>query len=118
MLKLRTKTAFLVPKGRLQISTIVRLIVDSLTFDLNNCIVKGYYYYIDENDNVVKLDDFTTVISWTIINQTEVYILQPITSPNLYDIIIQRLREFTFLQLEQENGKNYGTQSTDWEDDI
>lgn len=118
MLKLKTKTAFNVPKDRVFIPVIVHLIVDSITFDINNATVKGYYYYIDTNGNVVKLDDFNMAISWTIITQTEVYILQAITSPNLFDIVKQRLKEFTFLQLQQENGKNYGTISTDWEEEI
>ncbi len=120
MLKLRTKTPFSVPYKRTTKPVIIRLIVDDIKFDVNNAVVNGYYYYLDEDDNnnVVKLDTFTTTISWTVINQTEIYVLQPITTPNLSDVITQRLREFTFLQLEIENGKNYGTNSTDWELDI
>lgn len=118
MLKLRTKTAFNVPKDRGFIPVIVHLIVDSIMFDVNNATVKGYYYYIDTSGNVVMLDDFNKVISWSIITQTEIYVLQSITSPNLFDIVKQRLKDFTMLQLEQENGKNYGTVSTDWEEDI
>jgi len=118
MLKLKTKTVFSVPKDRGFVSVTINLIVDSITFDINNATVKGYYYYIDNNNNVVQLDTFDKKISWTIISQTEIYILQPIKTPNLFDVITQRLKEFTFLQLEIENGKNYGTISTDWEEDI
>jgi len=117
MLKLRTKTSFNVPFERTTTSAIVRMIVESITFDVNNSTVIGYYYYYNENDNVVKLDDFKFITSWTIINAIENNILEPITYPNIKDIVLLRLQEFTMLQLQVENGKNYGTNDTDWEID-
>lgn len=115
MLRLRTKTQFFLQKDRLLTNATVRLIVDSLFFDINNCVVIGYYYYFDEENNVVKLDDFRFTNTWNIISQVENNILQPVTSQNIKDIILQRLFEFTMLQLQVEANQNYNTIDTDWE---
>lgn len=118
MLKLRTKTEFYVPYLREQISVIVRMIITDIQFDINNSIVSGYYYYYNIDNTAVKLDDFRFLVPWAQINLIENNMLSPITSPNLFDIVMQRLTEFTFIQLQAENGKNYGTNSADWEVDL
>ena len=57
MLKLRTKTNFPIPTKRGVIQGIVRLIIERLEIDINNIVAIGYYYFLDENNAVVKLDD-------------------------------------------------------------
>jgi hypothetical protein len=57
MLKLKTKTEFSIPTKRGIITGVVRFIIERLEIDINNIRAIGYYYYIDENNLVVKLDD-------------------------------------------------------------
>lgn len=124
MLKLRTKTAFNVPDGRGVKSVIVRMITSHFSMlDINNVKVEGYYYYLDENQNVVKLSDFgqNSMKLWDDITALENMEGSPLadfaSARNLKSVIIQRLTELTFLQLMQEETANYGTVVSDWEVD-
>lgn len=118
MIKLKTKTEFQIPTKRGVIQGIVRLIIDKLEIDTNNIIAKGYYYFIDENGQIVQLDMINTMQQWENIEYAEHNALGSLqSSENLKDNILQRLNEFTFYQLQLENGENYGTYVNDWEID-
>lgn len=118
MLKLKTKTEFEVPVKRGVVTAIVRLIIDGLFIDKNNVTAKGYYYYIDENNQVIQLPDgqVNKLMLISDIRQLEPS-LPAITSSFFDEITIQRLKEFVFLDLQSANGSNYGALSTDWEID-
>lgn len=125
MLKLRTKTLKTVPAKpplRGTVDVILRLIVDGVFINKNGITPQGYYYYLDENGQIVKLDDFgqKAYQSWDVVIQTENNQMVPPLSSNvnLYDNIIQRLEEFSDLQQQIELGLNYGTIPGDWEADI
>lgn len=121
MIKLKTKTEFQVPSARGVKLAIIRMIVDGVFFDANNITARGYYYYLDENGQVVRLDSLGKSSSkeWSIVEQVENNFLQDFTNQrNLKNVCIQRLQEFTNMQLTQENGENYGTIASDWEIDI
>jgi hypothetical protein len=116
MLKLRTKTEFDIPTKRGVINGIVYMIVDKIEVDTNNISPKGYYYYLDENNQPVKLDDIKGLKEWAIVEQVEQNMLSELTSTvSLQANLQQRLQEFTMLQLQQESGENYGTLASDWE---
>ena len=119
MIKLKTKTEFLIPTKRGVVTGIVRFIIERLEVDINNITPIGYYYYIDENNLIVKLDNVGDPTQWEIVEGVENNLLQPLNSiVNLKDNVLQRLEEFTMLQLANESGDNYGTTPDDWEKDI
>jgi hypothetical protein len=124
MLKLRTKTEFSVtpPKARIPINVIVRFIIERVIFDKNTITPEGYYYYIDTNGSIVKLDSLGTNAPKSIdmVIQIENNEMVPLLTSNINIIanVLQRLEEFTDLQQEVEIGENYGTSPSDWEADI
>jgi hypothetical protein len=119
MIKLRTKTAFSIPTKRGIITGVVRFIIERLEIDINNIRAIGYYYYIDENNVVVKLDEVNTLNQWDTVAMVENNVLNPLNDGvNLKANLLQRLREFTMLQLTTESGENYGTKPEDWKADI
>lgn len=119
MLKLKTKTEFKVPTKRGLIIEVVRLIIDKIELDDNNIKPTGYYYYLDENKEVVKLDEINSFNLWETISSVEINLLNPLNSAvSLKANIMQRLQEFTMLQLTTETGENYGTSPDDWELDL
>lgn len=125
--KTKTPKPILNDRQKLIDNFIIYLVIEDFRIINNNFIAKGYYYYkitetIDGQDfeRVVKLKDVGTggggtVLSWEMASQIEVYILQPVNSDTLIENFLQRLVEFTFLQLEQESGENWGTTRNDWE---
>lgn len=117
MLKLKTKTQFTAPTDRGSVITIVRLIIDKLEVDINNITPKGYYYYNDEEGKLVQ-KKINAMKLWQDVRTAEDSLPALESTSYLYDNIIQRLGEFTFLQLMIEAGVNFGTVSTDWEIDI
>jgi hypothetical protein len=119
MIKLRTKTVFSIPTKRGIITGVVRFIVERLEIDINNIRAIGYYYFLDENNAVVKLDGVNTLNGWETVEAVEANLLNPLNdSVSLKANILQRLNEFTMLQLTTETGENYGTTPDDWETDI
>lgn len=121
MLKLRTKTEFQVPSSRGLKSVIIRMVIDGIFMDKNNITPQGYYYYLDENNVVVKLDSLgnNSRKEWALIEQIEENMLLPFSdSVHLRANVLQRLKEFTNLQLMQESGENYNTVASDWENYI
>lgn len=118
MLKLKTKTEFPVANGRNIKNVIVRLIIEGLAMDKNNVIPKGYYYYFDENGQVVLLDRIVeNPILWSDIALIEQGLPELSSSTNLCEDLMQRLTELVFFKLHQEGGTNYGTTDTDYEID-
>ena len=119
MIKLRTKTEFSIPTKRGVVSGVVRFIIDRLEVDINNVRAIGYYYYLDIDNVVVKLDNVSTLNQWETVEAVETNLLNPLGSAtSLKANILQRLEEFTMLQLTTESGENYGTTPDDWEKDI
>jgi hypothetical protein len=119
MIKLRTKTQFSIPTKRGVITGVVRFIVERLEIDINNIRAIGYYYYIDENNSIVKLDEVNTLNHWETVTMVENNILNPLNDAvSLKANLLQRLSEFTMLQLTTESGENYGTKPEDWEEDL
>lgn len=116
MLKLKTKTVFLVPDGRGVKSVIVRLIIDALQMDINNIIAKGYYYYIEDNE-VVKLDNINTLTLWSDVALAESVLPVMSSTTSLKADLMERLKQFVLLRLHAEAGTNYGTTDTDFEID-
>lgn len=84
----------------------VYVTVQKLELDINSIIAIGYYYYINEG-SIVKLTDFRTILLWETISQIESYVLEPLNVETLKDAILKRTLEFTFLQIQQENGQNF-----------
>ncbi|WP_035677920.1 hypothetical protein [Flavobacterium limnosediminis] len=117
MIRLRTKTKFTVPFERGVRSEFIHLIIERLDIDALNITPIGYYYFIDENDQVQKLDDIKQNPKlWEDIEFAELGTLPEMNSMvHLKQNIIQRLTEFTLFQLQMEDGTNYGTSYTDWE---
>lgn len=119
MLKLRTKIDFTIPTERGVTQGIVRLIIEKREEDINNIIARGYYYYLDENQTIIKLSDISTLIPWDTIEVIENNILNPLVSTvNLRACVLQRIEEFTMIKLTEESGENYGTTPDDWEKDV
>lgn len=124
MLKLKTKTEFQVPHERGMKSVIVRMIISHFSMiDINNIKLEGYYYFLDEEGNIVKLinSDFgqNAMKQWSDIEVLENADIVPVfeSNKNLKSNLLQRLKELTMLQLQQEAGENYGTIASDWEED-
>ena len=118
MLKLKTKTAFLVPEGRGVKSVIVRLIIDALQMDKNNVIPKGYYYYFNEDNQVVQLDKISeNPILWEDVALAESQLPAMTSTTSLKADLMERLKQFVLIRLHAEAGTNYGTSDTDFEDD-
>lgn len=118
MIKLKTKTNFTLPTKRGVINGIVRMIVERLEIDINNITAIGYYYFIDENQLIIKLDEIKSLNLWSNVREVERSMLSTFNSTtDLKANIIQRLEEFTMLQLTIEANENYGTIVNDWEKD-
>jgi hypothetical protein len=119
MIQLRTKTEFSIPTKRGVITGVVRFIIDRLEIDINNVRAIGYYYYIDIDNVVVKLDEVSTLNQWETVEAVEINLLNPLSSAtSLKANVLQRLSEFTMLTLTTETGENYGTTPDDWEKDV
>lgn len=121
MVKLKTNKAFNVPSGRGVTAVVVRLIVENVFFDKNNVKVNGHYYYLDSNNQVVKLDNFGTssLIKKETLDYLEENVLPVLESEkSTFANIFQRTKELTLMQIEKEAPENYGTYAADWVDDI
>ena len=118
MLKLKTKTEFAAPTDRGTVQTIIRFIIDGLVIDQNNITPKGYYYWHDENGKIYQrfISDPTLLENVKLAENNGVV---PTLESNvsIYNNIIQRLAEFTELQMIEEETQNFGTLASDWEID-
>lgn len=105
---------------------IIYLTIQNLEMDTNNVTASGFYYYIKEvsivnennetiiTDEIVKLNPTRTTLTWETIGSVET-ILNPIDVASLKDAVLQRVQEFTIIQLTQESGENFGTTIEDWQ---
>ncbi|MFZ2432522.1 MAG: hypothetical protein WAW57_15390 [Lutibacter sp.] len=118
MLKLKTKSEKTVPFGRTTKQAIVHLIIDNLNVNRNNVIGTGYYYYYDDNGQVVRLSDINTLTELALFEQIENNFLPPLNSTqNVFVNVLQRLKETTLMNIAQENGESYGILENDLEDE-
>jgi hypothetical protein len=116
MITKQTKTPFpiLDKRGKPIVEFIIYLKVVELIINEANITVNGFYYYKDEQEEIIVLDKFSEFFTWDIISAIEM-ILQPLDTISLMEALLQRMNEFTDLQIQSESGQNYGTLYTDWE---
>ena len=93
---------------------IIYLTIQNVDMDANNVTATGYYYYVNENNDIVKLKDTSTFMLWETVVSLET-ILNPINVSSLKEAVLQRVKEFTLLKLTEESGENFGTVIEDWE---
>ncbi len=100
----------------------IYLTIENLYMDRNSVIAKGYYYYKKteiieevEVETVVKLRNITTPMSWDMVAYAEENQLPPIDASQLKDAVLERVLQFTVIQLTMEDGQNFGTTIEDWE---
>lgn len=116
MITYKTTTEFPIPTSRGIKMGIIYLTVERIEIDINNILPIGYYYYIDEANNIIKIDDITKKPKlWIEVIEVEDNMLPALESNNLKYNILQRLREFTEIQMILESGENFGTTPEDWE---
>lgn len=120
MITLKTTTPFSIPFNRGVRNEYVYLHIERLDIDKNNVTPIGYYYFIsivDEVEVVNKLNDITkNPVLWDNIEPAEYAVLDGLESSiHLKDNLLQRLTEFTLIQLEIEGLSNYNIPHTSWE---
>ena len=100
----------------------IYLTIENLYMDRNTVTAKGYYYYkttetIDEIEveTVIKLRNITTPMSWDMVAYAEENQLPPIDASQLKDAVLERVLQFTVIQLTMEDGQNFGTTIEDWD---
>lgn len=103
-------------------NTFIYLTIESLHMDRNSVTAKGFYYYyktetVDgvENKTVIKLRNITTPMSWDMVTYIEGSQLPPINASQLLSSVLERVMQFTIIQLTMENGQNFGTHVEDWD---
>ena len=117
MLKLRTKTEFTAPGDRVNVTTIIRLIIDGCFIDDNNINPTGYYYYNDENGRLVQ-KKINAMKQWETVEPIEETMPALESNVHVRANFKQRLKEFTLMQIMIEATANFGTTDTDWEEDL
>ncbi len=100
----------------------IYLTIENLYMDRNSVIAKGYYYYKKietveevEVETVIKLRNITTPMSWDMVAYVEGVQLPPINSSQLLSSVLERVIQFTVIQLTMEDGQNFGTHVEDWD---
>ena len=100
----------------------IYLTVENLYMDINSVTARGYYYYyktevIDGNnvETVIQLRPITTIMSWEMVGYVEETQLPPISSSELLNAVLERVMQFTVIQLTIESGQNFGTTIEDWD---
>jgi hypothetical protein len=100
----------------------IYLTIENLYMDRNDITAKGYYYYktieiIDEVEVeiITTLRPTTVKMSWDMVSYVEGTQLPPIDSPQLLNAVLERVMQFTVIQLTIENGQNFGTTVEDWD---
>ena len=96
-------------------SKVVTLSVQNITQDRNGVTAVGFYYYIKEDGQIVKLKDNRTYMSWDQIEEVEFNNLKPMTDVIYKEASFEILREFFVLKLAEESGKNFGILIEDWD---
>ena len=118
MLKLKTKTEFTARTDRGFIQTIIYFIIDGIFIDKNNITPKGYYYWYDSDGKMYdsKISEPTLLQNVKLAENNNVVPLLK-SNKNIEDNLIQRLKEFTKLQMISEEPNNFGTVADDWIED-
>jgi hypothetical protein len=100
----------------------IYLTVENIYMDRNAVTARGYYYYkkietIEEVDveTIVKLRNITTPMSWDMVTYVEGNQLPPISASQLLSSVLERVMQFTVIQLTMEDGQNFGTHIGDWD---
>ena len=93
----------------------IYITVRELIVNENDITANGFYYYLNDNQEIVKLKDFATRLNWGTVQYVEEGMLQPLNTIDLKNAILQRINEFTIIQLTQESGENFGTVIEDWQ---
>ena len=100
----------------------IYLTIENLYMDRNDITAKGYYYHktieiVDEVEVevVTTLRPTTVKMSWDMVSYVEGTQLPPIDSPQLLNAVLERVMQFTVIQLTIEDGKNFGTTIEDWD---
>lgn len=102
-------------------NTLIYLTIENLYMDRNNVVAKGYYYYTksevindEQIEKVVKLRNITTTMDWNTVAYVESTQLSPINASQLLSSVLERVMQFTVIQLTMENGQNFKTKVEDW----
>lgn len=117
MITLKTTTPFTILFNRVLRDEHIYLTIERLDIDNNNVTPIGYYYFLDENNIVNKLVDVARKpVLWEHIEPAEYTVLESLeSSVHLKDNLLQRLIEFTLIQLEMEGLTNFNIPYTNWE---
>lgn len=115
----KTKTAINFPFGREIKNSILYYTVEKVSIDANNLIPeRGYYYFIDENNNPVIVSETKGTV--TLISNLET--LEPVLPTLVSQVhfiqnLYQRIQEMFFFQIDidEQSGLSFGTTSDDWE---
>jgi hypothetical protein len=115
----KTKTAINFPFGREIKNSVLYYTVEKVSVDANNLIPeRGYYYFIDENNNPVTVSETKgTVILISNLEALEATLPVLISDTHLISNLNQRIEEMFYFQidLDAQNGLSFGTTSDDWE---
>lgn len=116
MIKINTKKEIEIRNTTYEVidSKVITLSVQNIIQDRNGVIANGFYYYTNNEGNIVKLKDNKTHMSWQQIEEAEFNSLKPMTDVNYKEANFERLREFVILKLTEESGKNFGILTEDW----
>lgn len=115
MITLKTTQTYSVPFNRQYRMEFVYLTIERIEMDINNVTPIGYYYFIDENGMVNKLNDIArTPLLWETIFSMEGFLDSLGDTIHLKPNVLQRLYEITLTQLQQEGTSNYGINPDNW----
>jgi hypothetical protein len=100
----------------------IYLTIENLYMDRNDITARGYYYYkkpetVDgvEVETIYNLRPVNTIMSWDMVAYVEENQLPPIDASQLKDAVLERVLQFTVIQLTIEDGENFGTTLQDWD---
>jgi len=105
MLKLKTKTEFGVQTTQGIEQKTIRVIINGGSFDINNLLGNGYFYYLNENLQAVQMNGISLFKLWADIS----------SSGDLKTELTHVLKDAFLEGLEE--GVNYGTIASDYEID-
>jgi len=105
MLKLKTKTEFGVQTTQGVEQKTIRVILNGGSFDTNNLLGNGYFYYLDANLQAIPMSGISLFKLWVDIS----------TSGDLKTELTNVLKDAFLSGLE--SGVNYGTVAIDYEID-
>lgn len=115
----KTKTAINFPFGREIKNGILYYTIEKVSIDANNLIPeRGYYYFLDENENPVIVSETKgTVILLSNLEALEPVLPTLVSQVHFIQNLHQRIQEMFFFQIDvdSQNGLSFGTTSVNWE---